>query len=303
MLTPAEHEAALSAALAALARHRPEAAARASAYADRWLASVRNSACPEHAWQASPLTGDGYPIEFAFSTADDDIRQTIAPWPDEPPHERLALAASMTESRIDLEALRRLQTGPLRYGVWVSGRHDGHRDRTKLYVEIASGAVPAGFSDQPAQARIEAVEPATGRTERYFRAERLQLHHLGQLLAEVDAHDRYTELRDAIESAAGRSIDAGLPGGSAGWSVARGPRRPPTLTVFVFAGALWGGDGAIRSGLLAFAAARGLDLGAYAEVSARLADRTGRATSHGLVGFVVAPGAPIHFTVGLRPPP
>ena len=68
--------------LDALAFDRPAAAARAARWLDDALADIWASRCPEYAWQAGVLTGDGYPVEFTFTTADDDIRCTVEPWPD-----------------------------------------------------------------------------------------------------------------------------------------------------------------------------------------------------------------------------
>src|SRR5262249_41263513 len=130
---------------------------------------------------------------------------------------------------------------------WVGARFgaDPSRDRLKLYVEIAPGVKLTdgpGFGDLAVEARIDAVEPASGRRERYYRGRGVKPHHLARLLDGVGLRDRFGELRECLEHAYGRPIDRSLPGGSAGWSIARAPGQPPALTVFLFARALWGGD-------------------------------------------------------------
>jgi peptide/nickel transport system ATP-binding protein len=103
-----------------------------------------------------------------------------------------------------------------------------------VYVEIAPGAEPTGgpgFGDLACEARIEAVEPASGRRERYYRGRDVKPHHLARLLDGAGLGDRLGELRECVEHAYGRPIDGALPGGAAGWSIARALAVEPQFIV------------------------------------------------------------------------
>jgi hypothetical protein len=308
--TVADHGIGLGVMLDALAFDRPAAAARAARWLDDALADIWASRCPEYAWQAGVLTGDGYPVEFTFTTADDDIRCTVEPWPDVAAADRLARArtlAQATDAELDGE-LHTLQPrgARLTFGSWVGARFgaDPSRDRLKLYVEIAPGVELAdrpGFGDLAAEARIDAVEPASGRRERYYRGRDVKPHHLARLLDGVGLRDRFGELRECLQHAYGRPIDGSLPGGSAGWSIARAPGQAPALTVFLFARALWGGDARIAARASEFCDWSGRALVGHARAVAGLSPSVGACTWHGMVGFTVTPSQPIHLALGLRP--
>src|SRR5262245_59487706 len=68
---------ALTRALRVFAEHSSALARRAEASLGVLLNGVRSSCWPEVAWQFSQLTGDGFPVEFAFSSADDVLRYTV----------------------------------------------------------------------------------------------------------------------------------------------------------------------------------------------------------------------------------
>jgi hypothetical protein len=305
-----DHGTGLAAVLDALAADRPAAAGRAAGWLDGALAGIRASNCPEYAWRAGVLTGDGYPVEFTFTAADDDIRCTVDPWPDVAADGRLARALTLARAA-DAELhgeLRALQPrgARLTFGAWVGARFgaDPTRDRFKVYVEIAPGAELTGgpgFDDMPCEARIEAVEPASGRRERYYRGRNVMSHHLARLLDGAGLGDRFDELRECVEHAYGRPVDGALPGGAAGWSIARAPGQAPVLTVFLFARALWGGDARIVTRVGEFCAWSGRALIGYVPAVADLPPSAGACTWHGMAGFTVTPGQPVHLTLGLRP--
>jgi hypothetical protein len=58
----ADHGIGLGAMPDALAVDRPTSVARATWWLDDALAGIWASQSPEYAWQAGPLTGDGYPV-------------------------------------------------------------------------------------------------------------------------------------------------------------------------------------------------------------------------------------------------
>jgi hypothetical protein len=332
MTTATEHPD-LARVLGGLARRFPAPAARAGAALGRALAELEATPLPEHAWHASTLTGDGFPVELTFTSADTVLRHTVAPWPYEGTAERLDLAADLiahlggvaVEEPV-LAALRDLQPGGsrLRFGAWVGGRHVGDdlaADRFKLYAEVraagtagapargeangpvmAAGPWPA-LDDRPVRLRIHGYEPATRTHERYFRTERALPYHVRRLLRPAGLETRATELLALLREAAGRRIDDGLPGPSLGWSITRAPGRPDVFTLYLAARSLWGGDRRIRAGIERLAGSRGWDLDAYLEASEPLVARDVHATYHGLVGFVLAGDRPVELAIGLRPPP
>jgi hypothetical protein len=282
--------------LDALAVHEPRAAERAGDALERQLGEI-----PEDAWTASELTGDGYPVEFTFTSRDRLIRCTVAPWPERRPQERLALA----EALLGVPVPGWLRALAVDHELWIGARHGADGDRFKLYVPTPGadlGATPE-LSARTVEARMVSFEPATGVTERYFRVRRMQEPHLLQLLRPVGLQHRAAELAAIVREAYGRSLDDGVPGPTAGFSVAAADGGPATFTLYLFARSLWGGDRWIRRELLDLARARGWDLGAYEQASAPLDGRDRYATYHSMVGFVVHADAPIQAAIGLRPPP
>jgi hypothetical protein len=278
--------------LEALAVHEPEAAARAGDTLERLLADTG-------AWTASRLTGDGYPVEFTFTSRDRLIRCTVSPWADRDPQARLALAEAALGEPVPGWLRELAGDNELCIGL----RHGPGGDRLKLYVPTPGaqlGATPE-LSGRTVQARMVSFEPSTGVFERYFRVPRLQEPHLLELLRGVGLGHRAAELAAIVREAYGRALDRGLPGPTAGFSVAVADGAPATFTLYLFARSLWGGDRWIRLGLLELARARGWDLGAYAEASRTERDR--HATYHSMLGFVVHADAPIQAAIGLRPPP
>src|SRR4051794_31527113 len=88
---PGEFPAALEYALAAY----PAAVAAQADALVRALLPERLADPSAAAWRGSPLTGDGFPVEVAFSTADDRLRLTVEPGAHHlHPDRRLALAAN-----------------------------------------------------------------------------------------------------------------------------------------------------------------------------------------------------------------
>jgi hypothetical protein len=311
----------LDRALDVLSRADPAAAAGLAAVLEQALASVRASPLGERAWHASPLTGDGFPVELAFSSADAVLRSTVAPWPDAAPARRLALAGDLV-SRLGarrpdpavMRGLALLQRGPgLLYGAWIGGRHGSasRADRPKVYAEVAAdraapvpvdGPSPA-LMDRSVDLRMYGYDPAVDRHELYYRVRSMMPHHLRTVMDQAGLGSRAQELLDLLRQARGASIAERIPGGSVGFSFGMRPGGPVVVTLYLFARSLWGGDRRIRRGLLVLARDRGWALGAYEDLSAPLDARDVRQTYHGLIGFTTAPDRPIEVGIGLRPPP
>ena len=317
--------------LAILERTAPAPVARAEATLHHLLRDVYESPLPAFAWHASALTGDGFPLEFTFTSVDTTIRYTAqvgAPTLSAPARfdTALSVVAQLSGQTVPPEmahALRKLQARAsagdgLEYGAWVGARHHGSTaegDRFKLYLELPDGGAVSSLpsqllscpiprlSDRRVQDRLYGYEPASGRHELYCRVPHAMTYHLYHLLCQVELEHRTHELVELIEEAYNHHLDDKIPGGSVGFSYAPGPERSIIFTLFLFARALWGGDRRILQRLTALAGAQGWDLGVYDTAAAPLRARDVYQTYHGLVGFVLAPDQPIQVTIGLRPPP
>ena len=298
---------------------------RAREALDALLTGVYGSAWPDVAWEFSRLTGDGFPVEFVFSTQDDDIRYTCeVAGPETAESERLGRAehllvemGSVAPDPSQMDFLRAAQaTGPLTWGTWVGGRHGPRDDSYKLYVECpaASGSVAdrwierlAGSRDllqrRATALRIAAYEPARSRMEFYFKTEDLEPGEVGALLRRFGLGARQGELLDLIAQAWGRPIRDRLPVGNSGFSIAA-PLAGVchAFSLHFYARSVFGGDARIRRRLLELARKMRWNLGAYAECSAPLAQRDDARTLHGIVSFTVADGREPVLQVGLRPP-
>jgi hypothetical protein len=296
------------------------------------LAGIETSPWSEVAWSASSLTGDGYPVELAFTSTGEAIRYVAeVAGPEMGEHQRLDQALAVL-SRLGvwdmpclpggqaasiLPQLRRLQVaGRLTYGVWVGGRHARLGDTFKLYVEVPdvdSPHLPAlvcpFLGNQPlllhhtVRLRMIGYELNTGRTEFYYRSDRLEPWEVARLMSRVDLTAAMDSLLDLIEDITGSSLARLLPSSQAGFSLSMLPNDGPTVfSLFFFARHILGGDGQIRRRLLAVAARRGWPLQDYEAISRPLAERTGPHTKHGILSFVIASRGSPMVHIGLRPP-
>lgn len=271
-------------------------------------------------WRGCLLTGDGFPVEVAFSSADDRLRLTVEPGPArlDPAHRlelaarRVAAAGGVPVPEEILQGLRRLQSAdePLSYGAWVSLRIGAeHPDRValKLYAEAPDPAVawpgapipqlPGGWCTT----RMVAYTPITGEVEVYLKVSSLVPDHLGALLEPAGLADFTPRLRSALTLLYGYPLRDRVPGSSVGVSYTLG--SPTKLTLHLFARSLWGGDCHIRERYAAAARALLGDPSTYLAVSAPLASTNGWRTMHGIVGLDLASNRPPALTIGLRPPP
>ncbi len=278
------------------------------------LLADRLSAQGESAWRGSPLTGDGFPVEAAFTTTDARLRMTVEPGsPDLRPADRLDLAARLVADvggravPADLlDRLRRQQTDlPLRYGAWVSCRVSADAIVLKLYAEVPDpawrwpGLPDPVLEDRAMALRMVAVTPASGDVECYLRGASLWPHHLPDLLTPVGLGHLSSRVERAVQLLHGQPLRGRLPGPSVGVSYTLGdPRR---VTLHFYARALWGGDARIRREYSRLARALGADPTTYDAVTSPLADRRAWATRHGIVGLGLGGDTPASLTLGVRP--
>ncbi|NER83047.1 MAG: hypothetical protein F6K42_26530 [Leptolyngbya sp. SIO1D8] len=310
---------ALDCALSLLAQATPQEAKRAITALQTLLQGVTHSAWPEVAWQFSTLTGDGFPVEFAFTTADASIRYTTeVAGPEVPPSDRLALAQQRLADLGALplpfpihDRLHRIQTtGRLHYGTWVGGRHSAAGDRYKLYIEVPSTLtlpalkqlVPEWADDnllphRSISLRMIGYELATHRVERYYRVAGLDDWEIQRLRHQIQLSDAVAPWQALLKS----RLSSALSGSNAGFSLSQIGQDKPTLSLFTFARSLFGGDRQIRHHLLQLAAQQNWNLSAYETLSRPLTNQTDCNTAHGMVTFVIAPTPVSVLGIGLRP--
>jgi hypothetical protein len=260
----------------------------------RALNRIASSPWSDVAWQFSDLNGDGFPVEFTYSSASDTLRFTAeAAGPEVPEHARLDCALSLLDSPPASPALLHQlrhwqQLAPLRFGAWVGGS----LSRQKIYVECPP-AVPSPYS--PAGARLRMLGLSAGALEYYYRRDFLQADSIAPLLARCGLSARLHELLAAISQATGRSTSSHLFGPDSGYSVAETPAGA-VFSLFTFARSVWGTDASIRRTLLALH-----PMPAYAAASAHLAHRECYLTAHGVLAWILAPHSPVEWRISLRP--
>jgi hypothetical protein len=318
------HHPAIQAGLEVYREAAPGPAQQASVALHTLLQELYQAPEPVAAWQFSRLTGDGFPLEFAFSTTDGDLRYTTeitGPWT--PAAARLRLACQrlrqLGQPHLPAALFERLcqaqQGGALDYGAWVGGRHNLQGKSFKLYAEVPAKAlehyqpllqslpVPwPHLADRPVSLRMIGYHLASRRMEVYYRSPDLEVYHLARLMAPCGLNERSGELRDFLEEAYGYRLVGKLPGGSGGISYACSPDGDaPVFTLFLFARVFWGSDASIRRKLSTLAEKYGWDVTLYQRLTEPLAAHHTWKTYHGLLGLVVAPGAPIAISLGVRP--
>ena len=303
----------------------PEPAAHAGAALGSILTGVCRSIWQEVAWEFSGLTYDGFPVEFAFSAADDTIRYVAeVSGPEADSRVRLDIAerklASLRSAPIPGEVsefLHKAQSmGPLQFGAWIGGRHGPGGDRYKIYAEVPrSGAdghkrlisdmLGAGSLLLGRQPRFQMIgyEPAKSRLELYFSITGLGLWEIERLISLAGMRSRWPEFLDLIKEAYGYNPDQVLSQSRVGFSFsAQDGKGPITFTLFKSARSIFGSDKSIRNHVLRLAEENGWDLGCYEALSLPVAERGGWDTRHGIISFVAQPEGQPTISITLRPP-
>jgi hypothetical protein len=315
----------LAAALTALAGTDGEPARRAAAALRRTLRWTATTAWSDVAWCASELTAPGLPVELGFSTLKRDVRWTAEPTgPEQPASGRLAaalelmadLGAPPPPSALRAEIERLQGAGALRWGAWVSGRHSHGGDRFKLYAELPRAVTPRELLAMPdeltAQARalravpaFAGIEPASGRTEVYYRLPEAEPDQLALVLGSAGLAARAAELGALLERVAELPLDLAMRGPYFGFSVTVDAGGRALAAAFgTAAHCLAGSDARVRERLLAVAAERGWQMDGYAAASAPLVTlRPERQPRHGVLVLVAPAAGPLGLQIGLTPPP
>ena len=264
---------------------------------DDSLAATRRSALGELAWSASALTPSRFPVEIAVTSASPELRTTVevvAPEDDKAAALGRAIELAEQFGAVGLVASHRLamerhqRALVLRFGAWLSSRHNAGSTRHKLYAEVA-----ADRSD--AWALVDRLAPAARRVlggvgpvrflgmpldgsagiEVYVRPPTLDPFLLAAVLGRAGLRHGAERLNAAMSGTAEQS-DRGFDGPNHGVSVSIGDDgNVVAVAAFTFAHHRWGRDHRVRRRILELATAEvwpSADL--YARLSAPLAVAT-----------------------------
>jgi hypothetical protein len=281
------------------------ATARAEAALHEALEGVASSCWPEVAWRFSAINGDGFPVEFTFSSATPCLRYTAEvagpEWPERDRFRAAARWAGCPEERTAIHA-RRSQPGPLRWGAWVGGFHPETGCRRKIYLEAGRGSEPPSDLLLPAGASLRLIGLAqTGAgldCELYFRRDHLETADIGRILYGLRLRECFAPLCESVADTLPWPIHHELVPTDAGFSTA-GTRA---FSVFTYARSVWGSDGSIRRNVLDLAMRHGWDFELYEQVTRPLEESRGYLTSHGVLAWIVAPNRAAELRISVRPP-
>ena len=280
----------------------------------RVLLADRLASSEPRAWRSSRLTGDGFPFEIAFCTADDRLRFIAEPGShDLEPHQRLDVASELigllSDDQLPVDVLNELRAmqseAPMQYGAWIGCRVSEERTVFKLYAEVPPGRTlpldyaPLELSDRRIAPRMLAYSPAKREFESYVRVPSLEPCHLTAVLAPIGMQAKAPWLIEFLEEAYGYSMRGRLPGPSVGVSYVMGPAC--AITLHFYARALWGSDARIRRNFARLAQSFGWDTSAYLSLTEPIATRESWQTFHGIVGVTLTHSAETSLTIGLRP--
>lgn len=301
-----------------LQRVAPAIAQRAHQGLQAPLASLAATAWPETLHRFSSLTNTGYPLEWAWSSRDSQLRCTLEVAPAECPDARrlpAALAACVAQAPGAVgqppvvvqaaQGLQALQAGEdLRFGAWLGLRFGLAVTAAKLYAELPPGARTQAWvarlwaESHPRAAPVPwhwrmAGLSADGALELYARAGALEGRELAQSLQALGA-----EPGAWLAAVQRLTRQPGLPQ-AGGLSLALDANgRFQALTWFVFAKHLHAGDGAVFQACSAQAQAWGQDSTLYEALAHGPDDGRWR---HGMVGLGLGHDGRVWVQAGLRP--
>jgi hypothetical protein len=303
-------QAPLDAVLSRLRPIAPQAARQAGAALEAALDGTHRSCWPEIAWRASRLTNTGFPVEMSWSSRDAAVRWTAeTAGPETPESERLGSALAVLRALgVDMDVPDWLVPQPgqeLRFGSWISGRHDRLRDRYKLYVEMAGVELPGELLRSPILEtvprrtvwRMAGVDTGTGMMELYGKLAKPEIWEVERLLIRGGlAAGPVIELAAQLT---GSACDEVLLPGTCGLSLAILDGHLVAAGFLVHSSPLLGGDKSVARKLRQVAGHHDWDLEIYdALLGSGEPEHPGR---HGLIGFGVAADGSPWMQIGLRP--
>ncbi|HEX8254019.1 MAG TPA: hypothetical protein VF846_12805 [Thermoanaerobaculia bacterium] len=249
-------------------------------------------------WDGSDLARSGLPFELAFASADPHtLRMTV----DASSVSRaLALYDELAPARLPEDVRRAIAAVPPR-SAYLGVRWQRHHvaavtPQLKLYVNTHVWPRPPIDLPVAAHLTMVAYDGASDRVERYYRAEALGIGGVMSLLGA-----RAADVLDLLAEGVGRPLRGALPSCDFGFSIAarRGSGDAPRITLYGFAGSLFGSDARCRTAILRLGDAHRWSFPLYERVSEPLRAARGPAMHHGMFG-IVADAEP-SITFGLAP--
>jgi hypothetical protein len=265
------------------------------------LAGHSSLDAPSH----SPLTPDGFPVEFSCCENSSDLRYTVEVAGEAGSRWKASLArcARLGAPRAPawiLDRVEELQRGAsLRYGAWIGVRHSSTRDRFKLYAEVPEATHPAarrlvrdflGHSGPYLRLSLRMIgyDLHSQALEMYFRAEKHWLSDF-PLVPRRDSRGVLSWLADIPEEC------------PRGYSVSLVRGEVAAVSLYTFAAPLFGGETSTRTQLRARLRAAGVKLPGYDALSRPLHRRAPLLPVHGMLALVSDGGDPT-LRVSLSPP-
>lgn len=255
-------------------------------------------------WDRSDLGRTGLPFELAFASADPQSLRITADVasPAMSLDERLQHAAAMYDELASTRMPDDVRFAVDRARPRVFGGYLGLRwPSVKLYVDTTDASdwpLPPFSSPVAARLSMAAYDGASDRIELYYRAEAMGIAGVMSLLgANADA------VLDLLVEAVGRPLRGSLPSCDLGFSISaiRGRGARPRITLYGFAGSLFGSDRRCREAILGVSDAHGWRFPLYERASEPLRDARGPAMHHGMFGIVSSVDAAPSITFGLTP--
>lgn len=284
------------------------------------LQGILESKWPAVSWEFSCLTGNGFPVEFSFSTNDNALRfVSEINGPECSYADRVYYVQHLLEScnvpvlpsNLLHEIVGLQSNSHLDYGVWMGCRLTQEGRKYKLYFEMPPGSKEVTerylgekplLADRTERLRMLGYDPVSGRTELYFRANDLELRHLKELLLYVNLENQFEPLVELIQGMTNRWRGEVLPSNPVGFSISISPTgAPPIFGIFLFARSLCCSDKAIRQKVMKLSEHRGWEMDLYNAFTRPIADRTSFLTAHGMFSFIAAAGVEPFMHVGVSP--
>jgi hypothetical protein len=270
-----------------------------------------SSAWPDVIWKFSNLTSNGSPLEFTFSTRDDEVRfaSEVGP-PEMPPSERVAAAVALAERLgappICSERLREWHAmqslGRLRWGAWLGVRAAGDSIRVKIYVEAPrearASALAARHRPILASGRLKMLgyDCDSNACEYYYRQPQMCSDELHAFTGFVDRNPQRQSMLAAFAELCAMPKHIALQWVNFGYSLSDAESHSCVFALFVRDRSI-GLRPRIRTRFLEWQAATRRTPGAYAGVFATVSNRD--LPDHEIVTFVARNDAPLEVRIGI----
>ncbi|MEQ9481979.1 hypothetical protein [Coleofasciculus sp. F4-SAH-05] len=326
---------ALERAVSILTENYPDRAQRLQHTLDVVTQDIINHPHPAKAWSYSSLNKDGAPVEFTFSSLDDDLRYAVeVGGPDIFSEDRLTRASQLL-SILAPEApfgeivsqFKQVQAeGILSWGAWLGIRHQRDRDRYKIYAQVPKkadngtggaaeliarylGQLPSLLGNR--RLELISVGQAIGSTrcEFYFLLSGLGLQEaeIAHLLEQFGLQHHQPALLELLRSPRktlfGTPDSAPLPEVKYALSCSVLPgNQQPIVSIFTKANQYLGGDGFIRYAVMVTAYRRGWPFETYSIFTQPIGRQIRRCAHHNVLGFIVVPDAEPGLHISLSSP-